>query len=93
MARPKKETVDYFPHICAHKTTIFVLEQKYGNDGYAFWFKVLELLASSEGHYYDCRKPHLWEFLQAKTRLSEDKCNELLDLLAKLDAIDQELWS
>jgi hypothetical protein len=93
MARPKKATVDYFPHSCAHKTTIFVLEQKYGNDGYAFWFKILELLASSEGHFYDCRKPHLWEFLQAKTRLSEGLCNELLDLLAKLDAIDPELWS
>jgi len=93
MARPKKATVDYFPHSCAHKTTIFVLEQKYGNNGYAFWFKILELLASSEGHYYDCRKPHLWEFLQAKTRLSEDLCNELLDLLAKLEAIDPKLWS
>lgn len=93
MARPKKATVDYFPHSCAHRTTIFVIEQKYGNDGYAFWFKVLELLASSEGHYYDCRKPHQWEFLQAKTRLSEGKCNELLDLLAKLEAIDPKLWS
>lgn len=93
MARPKKATVDYFPHYCNHKTTIFVLEQKYGNDGYAFWFKILELLASTEGHYYDCRKPHKWEFLQAKTHLNEDKCNELLDLLAKLDAIDSKLWS
>ena len=93
MARPKKATVDYFPHACSHKTTIFVLEQKYGNDGYAFWFKLLELLASTEGHYYDCNKVHKWEFLQAITHLSEDKCLEILELLAKLEAIDPELWA
>lgn len=93
MARPKKTTVDYFPHTCSHKTTVFILEQKYGNDGYAFWFKILEMLASTEGHYVDCNNIHKWEFLQAKTYLDENKCNEILDLLAKLDAIDKKLWT
>jgi len=93
MSRPKKQTVDYFPHDCNHKTTIYILEQKYGNNGYAFWFKLLELLGATEGHVYDCRKPHKWEFLQAKTRLSEDTCEEILNLLAKLEAIDPKLWS
>lgn len=93
MARPKKQTVDYFPHMCNHGKTMYILEQKYGNDGYAFWFKLLELLGISEGHVIDCRNEATWEFLQAKTRLSEDRCNEILDLLAKLEAIDPELWS
>lgn len=92
MSRPKKAVVDYFPHFCNHKSTIFILEQKYGNDGYAFWFKLLELLGSTEGHYYDCSNAAQWEFLQAKTRLGEDKCNEILNLLSNLNAIDQELW-
>lgn len=92
MARPKKQTVDYFPHISNHSSTMFVLEQRFGNNGYAFWFKLLELLATNEGHYYDCRNPAKWEFLQAKTNLSEEICNEILNLLVKLEAIDSELW-
>lgn len=54
MARPTKETVDYFPHFVKCGRTIFILESKYGNDGYAFWFKLLEILGDTEGHYYDC---------------------------------------
>jgi hypothetical protein len=92
MARPKKQTVDYFPHYCDHKTTMFILEQRYGNDGYAFWFKLLETIGNEEGHWLDLRDVMKWEFLQAKTHLSGDLCQEILDLLSKLKAIDSELW-
>ena len=44
MARPRKQTVDYFPHYCKCGRTIFILENRFGNDGYAFWFKLLEIL-------------------------------------------------
>lgn len=93
MARPKKTTVDYFPHYCQHKKTMYILEQRYGNDGYAFWFKLLELLGDTEGHYINCNNEATWEFLQAKTRLDSNLCHEILNLLAKLDAIDPELWA
>jgi len=92
MARPKKQTIDYFPHSCTHGKTMFIIEQKYGNDGYAFWFKLLELLGGTAGHYIDLNDEATQEFLQAKTRISWDLCHEILDLLAKLDAIDAELW-
>jgi len=93
MARPRKQTVDYFPHSCTHKTTIFILEQRYGNDGYAFWFKLLEMLGQADGHYLDLNKPATWEFLQSKTRLSNGSCGEIIDLLARLEAIDPDLWA
>lgn len=92
MARPKKQTVDYFPHQCNHGKTIFILEQKYGNDGYAFWFKLLEMLGNSKGHYIQLENVADWEFLQAKTHLDKDKCCEILNLLANLEAIDKKLW-
>lgn len=92
MSRPKKQTVDYFPHYCNHKSTMFIVEQKYGNNGYAFWFKLLEMLGDTEGHIIDCRNSAKWEFLQAKTRTPENTCIKLLDLLAKLEAIDSNLW-
>jgi len=92
MSRPKKATVDYFPHYCNHGKTIFTIESRYGNDGYAFWFKLLEILGLMEQHYIDCNAAETWEFLIAKTRFSEEDANNILDLLAKLNAINQELW-
>ena len=51
MTRPMKKGVDYFPHACVHGQTMFILEQRWGNDGYAFWFKLLEMLGTTEGHF------------------------------------------
>jgi hypothetical protein len=92
MTRARKQTVDYFPHQCNHGETIFILEQRYGNDGYAFWFKLLELLGKTEGHSLDCKKANTLNYLAAKTLIEKDKAIEILNLLAELDAIDQELW-
>jgi len=92
LSRPMKKGVDYFPHACTHGQTMFILEQRWGNDGYAFWFKLLELLGSTEGHVLDAENTATREFLAARTRLSVEQCYEILDLLADLDAIDQELW-
>lgn len=47
MARPTKTSVDYFPHMTHSGKTIAILEARWGNDGYAFWFKLLELLGDS----------------------------------------------
>jgi len=92
MTRPRKDVVDYFPHYCVHKSTMFILEQRYGNDGYAFWFKLLEQLGSTEGHFIDCNDVMQWEFLQAKTRIAGDICEDILGTLCRLKAIDAELW-
>lgn len=92
MTRPRKQTVDYFPHTCNHGQTMFIIEQRYGNDGYAFWFKLLELLGNSEGHFLDCNKPATWNYLAAKTLVPKEKAEEILTLLSELEAIDKELW-
>lgn len=92
MGRPQKTTVDYFPHTCNHKKTIFILEERYGNNGYAFWFKLLEILGNTPGHCLDLGQEENMEFLQAKTHLGKDSCAEILCLLAKLQAIDPEAW-
>jgi hypothetical protein len=71
---------------------MFIIESHYGNDGYAFWFKLLELLATSHGHYFDANNPLQMEFLAAKTRLSSSQTTDLLCLLAQIEAIDKDLW-
>lgn len=92
MARPIKNTVDYFPHYVTSGKTMFTIEKRYGNDGYAFWFKLLEILGSSENHYIDCSSEADWLYIVDKSGMSEEKVEEILSLLAKLDAIDSELW-
>ena len=92
MGRPAKETVDYFPHYVKSGRTIFILESKFGNDGYAFWFKLLEVLGESEGHYYDCSISNNWEYLLARTRCSEDVTEGIIDTLLSLGKIDRKLW-
>ena len=48
MGRRKLNSVEYFPHDVKGGKTLFILESRYGNTGYAFWFKTLEILASSD---------------------------------------------
>lgn len=93
MARPQKAGVDYFSHdVDTNGKTLFTLEATYGNDGYAFWFKLLELLGKQDGLYYDCREEANTIYLAARAHISVELALEMLDILAKLEAIDAELW-
>jgi len=93
IGRPEKEGVNYFPHLVKHGETMYLLEKTYGNDGYAAWFKTLEALGSKPTLSLNCNgNSPSWEYLKAKTSLSEEKLNAILNLLAALEAIDTELW-
>lgn len=93
MGRPRKQTVDYFPHfVSTDSKTKFILEESWGNNGYAFWFKLLELLGRSEGHYYDCSAISNKKYLVALMKIEQDTIDEILETLADLGNIDKELW-
>ena len=91
--RPIKNTVEYFPHYVGFGKTIFILQNRFGNDGYAVWFKILELLSRSENHYFWVRNSTEREFLVAITGVTDDILEQILSLLAEVEAIDAELWS
>ena len=92
MAKPVKNKVDYFPHVTESGKTIYILETDYGNDGYAFWFKLLEILGRTEGHYYDLNDPAAKRYLLAKAKVNEETAINMLNLLNDLEAIDKQLW-
>ena len=93
MGRPRKQTVDYFPHfVSTDSRTKFILEQSWGNDGYAFWFKLLELLCRSEGHYYDLSEAANGKYLEALMKVDAETASNILDTLADLGNIDRDLW-
>ena len=90
--RHHKTTVDYFPHYINHGQTIFILESLYGNDGYAAWFKLLELLGSAENHFIDINNPETKAFVQAKMNLKEDVFKSFLKSLCSLNAIVADIF-
>ena len=92
MARPTKTSVDYFPHMTHSGKTIAILEARWGNDGYAFWFKLLELLGDSSGFSFNCNRSADWEYLLSKTRVTEPVARAILDKLAEVEAIDAACW-
>ncbi len=90
--RNAQNTVEYFPHYISSGKKMFFIEQKYGNDGYSFWYKLLEGLASTEYHFLDLQDDSEVMFLSAKCRVSEDVLLSILDDLAIFGEIDKELW-
>ena len=94
MARPYKLSIEYFPHTVdsADNIILFTLEEKYGNSGYAFWFKLLEILGKAGGRPYYCQEEYNWLYLAARMHMQSEEMEDILATLAKLQAIDQDLW-
>ena len=93
MARPAKMKVDYFPHMTHTGKTLAILEAHWGNDGYAFWFKLLELLGDTDSFSYDCSRSSDWEYLLSKTLVDGPVALAILNKLAEIGAIDAECWT
>lgn len=92
MAREQRKDVDYFPHDCTHGRKMHIIETKYGNDGYAAWFKLLEQLGKANNHYIDITDEMTLMFLTSVFKVDEEKTISILNDLAKLDAIDKYLF-
>lgn len=92
MAREQRRDVDYFPHDCTHGRKMHIIETKYGNDGYATWFKLLEQLGKANDHYIDINDEMTFLFLVSTFKIDEEKTKSILNDLAKLGAIDKFLY-
>ena len=92
MARPKKDTVDYFPHDCHHSRELEIFINKHGSEGYAFYFRLLELLGITPDHRYDCNKSINYEYLLTITDIQKDRFEILMETLVSLDVVDEKLW-
>lgn len=95
MGRPQKQTADYFPHYVKDEETnrtLFVLENQFSNNGYAFYYRLKELLCLKEGHCYSCANPADWMYFTAVMKVSSEEAKAMLKILAELGEIDRELW-
>lgn len=92
MSKPKTATVEYFPHSVNHGKSMFALEAKYGNNGYAFWFKILEILGATEHHYIDCNDTATFQYLIAKTKTDDETATEIINYIVGLGCLDADFW-
>jgi hypothetical protein len=92
MARPQRHNVDYFPHYISDGKKMFIIESKFGNDGYAAWFKILETLAKTDDHWIDLNEESNLMYLAAKCRVSDSLLIEIIESVVKLGELDAEFW-
>ncbi len=92
MPRKRSARVDYFPHVVRHGRTMKIMENKYGDAGYAFWFRLLELLGDTDGHCYKIEDQADIEYIQTLCLTEGVSVDAMLDDLSVLGAIDKKLW-
>tara|TARA_R110001606_G_scaffold26792_2_gene86446 strand:+ start:77 stop:823 length:747 start_codon:yes stop_codon:yes gene_type:complete len=92
MARPEKNTVEYFPFLCDEGKKMFYIEETYGNDGFSTFIKILRELAKTDFHYLDLSKKTTLMFLSAKCKISTKTLESIINDLVDLDKFDKNLW-
>lgn len=91
MARPEKNDVDYFPFYCKEGASTNYIDEKYGNNGFAVWVKLLRLLAKTDFHYLDLSKKKTVMLVSSKCKVDEGFLINFLHDLAELEEIDKQL--
>lgn len=92
MARPERNNVDYFPYICKEGKTMYFIEQKYGNDGFATWIKILRELAVTNYHFLDLSDKVQIMYLASKCKVDQEKLIQIIDDLCDLGEFHDQLW-
>ena len=98
MARPIKEGMDYFSHDtdASSDEKIELLTGIYGNDGYAFYFIMLERIYRNKDFCIDVSdaetKEEMFQILSKKIRLSLEEFNKILKTSFKYGLFDKKLY-
>ncbi|MFB7817396.1 DUF4373 domain-containing protein [Paenibacillus chitinolyticus] len=94
MARPKKEGMDYFPHDTDATTDrkIEALRMLYGNDGYAFYFILLEMIYREPDFELDISDAETIQILAKKIAVTEEEFKQMLSTAIKRECFDPESY-
>ena len=90
MARPLKEGMDYFPHdvTATGDKKIEALRALYGNDGYAFYFILLETIYQEPNFEIDISDAETIQILSRKVGINEEKFHQILSTAIKWKCFD-----
>lgn len=92
MARKQKNYVDYFPHDTHQSKAVRTISKTYGNDGYAFYYKLRELLGRTDNYNYNLSEQIDWFDFLGEMAIKEEQARELIEFLVTIGELDKELW-
>lgn len=94
MARPQKEGLDYFSHDtdAVNDEKIEALRALYGNDGYAFFFILLERIYRVPDAELDVSDAETLQILARKVSVTEEKFQEMLKTAIKRGCFNKEAF-
>lgn len=94
MARPRKTGLDYFPHDtdASSDEKIETLRAVHGNDGYAFYFILLERIYRSENFEIHLDSCEIIRILSNKVGVTEKKFMSMLNTALKFNCFNKELY-
>lgn len=94
MARPQKEGLDYFPHDTDADSDpkIQAMIYLYGNDGYAFYFRLLQRIYRSSSGSIDVSDAETKQILARNISVTMQKFDKMLATSIKKGLFDGELF-
>lgn len=94
MSRPLQDGLLYFPHDvdASSDQKLEALEALYGNDGYAFYFKLLERIYRTSNGELDVSDPETQKILAKALHLSLKRFGKILDTSLKKGCFDNEIY-
>lgn len=94
MARPVKEGMDYFPHDVDSLSDekIEVMRALYGNDGYAFYFIILERIYKTSSGTFDLSKNIVTATLIKKIGVSSELFYQMVETSLEIGLFDKEAY-
>lgn len=94
MARPRKIGLDYFPHMtdASGDEKIQILEARFGNDGYAAFFKSLEGIYKSGDVALNLADIEVLAIWAGRAHVTAERYIEILDFCVSKDLFDPLAW-
>ncbi len=94
MARPKKQGLDYFPHDvdAVNDEKIEAMRAAFGNDGYAFYFILLERIYRTEDGSLDISSTMKKSALAVKVGVAADRFEEMLQASVEVGLFLREAY-
>jgi hypothetical protein len=94
MARPKKTGLDYFPHDTAATTDdkVAAMRLLFGNDGYAFYFMLLEMIYAAKTASLDLTDKTIFKIVRKRIGVDEGLFEEMIFESCKIGLFDKAEW-
>lgn len=95
MPRPPKEGLDYFPHdtYAAYDDKIQMLRAVHGNNGYAFYFLLLERIYRSTRQEIDISKTETRQLLAKSVEITVQEFEQILKTALEFGCFDKQKFA